>query len=1391
MKKRRLPKHRVAAPGPRHRKAPGFLAKFSAGSASVAVSGLLALGLLDPALGGDGCQTSSNIVGNTTTVTIADPTTCPWQVPAGVDEIEIAIVAGGGGGGGGVASGGGAGQVLYNPSLAVIPGAIFSVSVGQGGLGATYDANTYSFSRATNGGKTVFGSFEAIGGGSGAGEADRMSSEASSRNWLARVGGSGGGSSASNQGPNSTQNSYAGWQSFGNSGGSGTGVSFPNGYVGGTGGGGGAGTAGGDPQVDNVVKTITDGRGGNGIYLLGSCLATGGAGLTANGYAWGDTSSYFLSAAQASCQRPNGEIVAGTAVGSIKNVPPVANTGSGGSVTTTDAKNGLNGSNGVVLIKYSTSQTFTVAPTPNIIGVVEVGRIVSTSPGAWSDNPTLTYQWSSNGSPISGATNNSYTIQSTDVGTALTVTATATAPGFTTATRTSSPTVVMPFSTRLTLSGPPVHNSRELEFTLTGEASLDCTTLSADDFVVSKLQITRIVGGRNSISCSIWVKYTDRPETSIAATLSAAVNFSIKDASGASINQIATGSSASTIFTAKPIYVNSLSGVRPNSFSDTKPTNFLSGLDSGTQAALLDKGLVPATDAIEKKIVVIDLTGVGINDSISEKTNNLTINTGEAIKFQFQLPNAFVTAKDVVGFVEIGGEWKYLGRTAATSTLSTSGLAIAENSNLVFKIALVDKSSLINVASASVSPLRAAKVGSTNSSGSTDSTTRIVKTSVNPSTISSLGQYVFTTNVTVTGSAIPIVQSATPTPAPVHTVAPAPVQTVSPAPVQTLAPTPTPTSSASPAPTVRPTPVASQSPSPTAQTPIQVVQPSTQPTPVSPTLEPAAPTPLPSSTQAAAQETAQPSAASETIAAPVAIISDVIGSVIENLQIGTPEANPAIGATGDDDAPQVAFDPMGTEESVEAVTRTVVEGVVIASGLAAAAAAAGAAGAAAAGAVGFGVGAPTRTTTSFGSGTGSSVSSSANNSIANSADSEIHALERLEVSHDGFRYGKSNWGDRLSIFKFAAVTAIDLIARRFSERISYFSPLLAKAGNDASYLRAMFGSFTLLVPFFAIYVALQALSITTGQITTPPWVMLLTITFLGAFDVMAGLLGSLVFVVGTIVFASSPLGMADYRLLGGIVAVSIAPMIVASAFRKIRKLPANNFGTWWERITDLAIIPFMSGWTVSSMVSMLPAIFGTTLSVANHVNDFAIAIALAAFARVILEEFSARYFPERLNRVNPDELPEPPLVQKVISLLVKYSIWVFISGALLGVSWQIWVGSALFLVPTIVSWFSSKLPNLPSLWRVWPTGIPGLVANLAISGATTTTVSILLGSTPDFAKWSFLLLGLPALVFSLVGQLARHGESPDEIKPAKRSGVIYRVGGALFLIISLKLTGIL
>ena len=83
-----------------------------------------------------------------------------WSVPAGVNSVEVMVVAGGGSGGSGTGGGGGAGGVVYATALPVTPGGTVSYSVGNGGPGG-YQG------RGNNGQNSTFGTITANGGGGG------------------------------------------------------------------------------------------------------------------------------------------------------------------------------------------------------------------------------------------------------------------------------------------------------------------------------------------------------------------------------------------------------------------------------------------------------------------------------------------------------------------------------------------------------------------------------------------------------------------------------------------------------------------------------------------------------------------------------------------------------------------------------------------------------------------------------------------------------------------------------------------------------------------------------------------------------------------------------------------------------------------------------------------------------------------------------------------------------------------------------------------------------------------------------------------------------------------------------------------------------------------------
>ena len=77
-----------------------------------------------------------------------------------------------------------------------------------------------------------------------------------------------------------------------------------------------------------------------------------------------------------------------------------------------------------VMVAFITQLENTSIPT--VTGKHSAGNTLVANPGTWTGDPTFAYQWMLNGSPISGATSNSYEIAPQDVGANLAVDVTAT-----------------------------------------------------------------------------------------------------------------------------------------------------------------------------------------------------------------------------------------------------------------------------------------------------------------------------------------------------------------------------------------------------------------------------------------------------------------------------------------------------------------------------------------------------------------------------------------------------------------------------------------------------------------------------------------------------------------------------------------------------------------------------------------------------------------------------------------------------------------------------------------------------------------------------------------------------------------------------------------------------
>jgi hypothetical protein len=266
----------------------------------------------------------------------------------------------------------------------------------------------------------------------------------------------------------------------------------------------------------------------------------------------------------------------------------------------------------------------------------------------------------------------------------------------------------------------------------------------------------------------------------------------------------------------------------------------------------------------------------------------------------------------------------------------------------------------------------------------------------------------------------------------------------------------------------------------------------------------------------------------------------------------------------------------------------------------------------------------------------------------------------------------------------------------------------------------------------------------------------------------------------------------DVRVLLGVMIICFGPVIIALGFRSIRRDGIASFSQFWERVVDFGVLTFFAGWTAATMVSALPALAGRTLVVANHINDVAVAISVAIGVRIIIEEVAAKWFPGRLDAINPTEVPSPGFLQKGIALFMRVAIFVFVTAAIIGASWQVVVGSILFAVPTAISWFSDRFPNSRRLWLILPSGVPGLAFSLLVAAISSNIIGGIIGDTPDRAAMSFALLPIPMVILSFVSLFGRHGEEGEE-KPLKKPKFrwIYRLGGPIVLLATMHVAGVI
>ncbi len=386
--------------------------------------------------------------------------------------------------------------------------------------------------------------------------------------------------------------------------------------------------------------------------------------------------------------------------------------------------------------------------------------------------------------------------------------------------------------------------------------------------------------------------------------------------------------------------------------------------------------------------------------------------------------------------------------------------------------------------------------------------------------------------------------------------------------------------------------------------------------------------------------------------------------------------------------------------------------------------------------------------------------------------------EGAEVEHIGGAAAAVALGDRSRTWGWPGTRATDRVSSALPVRLAARSPLIARVVADGTYLRAMLGSASLLVLLAGAILGVAAVHDTGGDALPPVATLTIAIAVLGVLDAAAGLFAVVIFFGGVLLLGGLD-SNADARTLLGLSLMWFVVPVLAGAARPLRRAPTRGLAESWDRAADFVIASLIGAWAVKSITEALPGLAGLQLPIADYANTAALAVLVALVVRMTAETITSHLYPQRLTDAEASHFPDPSALQRLGACLLRATLFVYFAIVVVGSSWQLWVGTALFAIPQILSIFEERLPRWPALARALPKGLVETVVMLLV----VTVLGALLvdanSDAPDFLANSFVILSIPGFVLSLAGLVGRDADEPELDWPRRVGGVVVLAFGVL------------
>ena len=375
-------------------------------------------------------------------------------------------------------------------------------------------------------------------------------------------------------------------------------------------------------------------------------------------------------------------------------------------------------------------------------------------------------------------------------------------------------------------------------------------------------------------------------------------------------------------------------------------------------------------------------------------------------------------------------------------------------------------------------------------------------------------------------------------------------------------------------------------------------------------------------------------------------------------------------------------------------------------------------------------------------------SSTSHHSHAKVASAVTKKLKAVNTQHD-------SWGDQSSTWRSPHTEKVDRYFRELPLKVGKYSALAPRIITDGSWIRAVFGGWSVLLLGFGFILGVLSLFFHAAAPFVPAVFLIYLLIGLGIFDAVASLVAWLVIAAVSIVSGSIQ-SWSDIRTLLGLGVLIVTVPLLAHAIRPLRRYIVSNVSERWERVFDYIMMPIFVAFAAASMAKALNGLSGLTILSDANLSAIRWLVAIGIIVRLAGEDIALHFYPERSKVVQPAKLISPHLHFSIGSLVFKFLLYLVVMDPYFGFSYRTIIAAALLAIPGVLKLREDSLPNSPLLHRWLPRGLTSFLFMLLLGSFLSFHLLGLDPSTSTIDS-TFLLLLLPGVIIGVVELFGREG----------------------------------